>query len=128
MTIGLQELERALADVSGCETEPRIQMRGGPGEPDRIFDWLLTNGVDAGAFTAFTRNRLPAESTDSLRPRTVYLQGFAVGFRAAQIAAERDTFRVGKAAFDRAEAEEFWNRAEEPGIDPGDPPGSAEAR
>ncbi len=89
MTIGLEELERALADVSGWETEPGIQMRGGPGEPDRIFDWLLTNGVDPDAFTKFTRNRLPAESTDALRPRTVYLQEFAVGFRAAQIAAER---------------------------------------
>jgi hypothetical protein len=44
-------------------------------------------------------------STDRLRPRTVYLQGFAVGFRAAQLAAERDTFRIGKAALDGAESD-----------------------
>ena len=102
-------------------------MHGGSDEPDRIFAWPQANGVDADAFAEFTSTRLPAESTDRLRPRTVYLQGFAVGFRAAQVAAERETFRIGKAAFDRAEADEFWNRAEEPAVDPGDDrPGSTE--
>ncbi len=108
--IGGDELERALSDVSGWEAEAGVDPRGGPNQPDRIFEWLQANGVDADAFAEFTKTRLPAQATDRLRPRTVYLQGFAVGFRAAQMAAERSALQIGKAEFDRAEADEFWDR------------------
>ncbi|MGE5235609.1 MAG: hypothetical protein ACM3O7_04580 [Acidobacteriota bacterium] len=117
--IGREELERALADVGSWEPEAGAQRHDSPGEPDRIFEWLQANGVDADAFAEFTSSRLPAKSTESMRPRTVYLQGFAVGFRAAQIATERSTLKTGKAAFQRAEAEGSWGRAEELGTDPG---------
>ena len=109
--IGGDELERALAEVSGWKAEPGVQTHGHPDEPERIFEWLQANGVDADAFAEFTRTRLPAESTDRLRPRTVYLQGFAIGFRAAQTAAERSALQIGKSEFERAEADdEFWDR------------------
>lgn len=103
-------MERALSEVSGGEPGAGVDPRSGPNQSDRIFEWLQANGVDAHALAEFTKTRLPAQATDRLRPRTVYLQGFAVGFRAAQMAAEKSALQIGRAEFERAEADEYWDR------------------